>query len=444
MQRVTGGSTVFYKQAKVVKEIRSGYLYKSPPKRVMTEWKKRYFVLFELSEHEHQLKYFTSPEDKNRPLGDINLSQITTLSLSPQYHQKWGSIQKNFKCSPNCVLYIRVGSRDYFLVGENSEEVEGWYSDLYEALKSKPHNLGSSEDLPNGKVIKTISKPQSQDEERPPGSDQVPFKIRSMSEPSSNAKDSDSEKPKEEDFPKRRASEPVNPIYDYPRPLRQKVEKQNGEQCNITDGIDHEVEDVITGTLMKSVTQAFERIRAQISPLPVCEEEIGREETHQSSDFSCSSGATSPPVSPVNMLASSSESLDPIDDRDIEVKKADLRKRFTLVEMDKNSSLDRTSPEERNMEVNQADLKKHLTLTDMGGKPSVSGWTGQPQSVCLFHKGDQILAVNDLHVGNVTEFDLFLSRSLKNEVKVTILRHPGHQPLHLPNSTCTDWQPNDH
>ncbi|KAM9425964.1 pleckstrin homology domain-containing family S member 1-like isoform 4-T4 [Pholidichthys leucotaenia] len=418
MQRVTGGSTVFYKQAKVVKEIRSGYLYKSPPKRVMTEWKKRYFVLFELSEHEHQLKYFTSPEDKNRPLGDINLSQITTLSLSPQYHQKWGSIQKNFKCSPNCVLYIRVGSRDYFLVGENSEEVEGWYSDLYEALKSKPHNLGSSEDLPNGKVIKTISKPQSQDEERPPGSDQVPFKIRSMSEPSSNAKDSDSEKPK--------------------------VEKQNGEQCNITDGIDHEVEDVITGTLMKSVTQAFERIRAQISPLPVCEEEIGREETHQSSDFSCSSGATSPPVSPVNMLASSSESLDPIDDRDIEVKKADLRKRFTLVEMDKNSSLDRTSPEERNMEVNQADLKKHLTLTDMGGKPSVSGWTGQPQSVCLFHKGDQILAVNDLHVGNVTEFDLFLSRSLKNEVKVTILRHPGHQPLHLPNSTCTDWQPNDH
>lgn len=52
---------------------------------------------------------------------------------------------------------------------------------------------------------------------------------------------------------------------------------------------------------------------------------------------------------------------------------------------------------------------------------SVSGWTGQPQSVCLFHKGDQILAINDLHTSSVDEFNMYLSKSLKNEVR---LRRP--------------------
>lgn len=48
---------------------------------------------------------------------------------------------------------------------------------------------------------------------------------------------------------------------------------------------------------------------------------------------------------------------------------------------------------------------------------SVTGWTGQPQSVCLFHKGDQILGFNDLHTGSVEEFNMYMSKSLKNEVR---------------------------
>lgn len=47
---------------------------------------------------------------------------------------------------------------------------------------------------------------------------------------------------------------------------------------------------------------------------------------------------------------------------------------------------------------------------------SISGWTGQPQTQCLFHKGDQVLAINDLHTGTVDEFNMYLSRTLKNEV----------------------------
>lgn len=46
----------------------------------------------------------------------------------------------------------------------------------------------------------------------------------------------------------------------------------------------------------------------------------------------------------------------------------------------------------------------------------MSGWTGQPQSVCLFHKGDSIVAVNDLHASTVEEFNKYISNSLKTEV----------------------------
>lgn len=41
---------------------------------------------------------------------------------------------------------------------------------------------------------------------------------------------------------------------------------------------DHEVELVTTGSLMRSVTQAFDKLKTQISPLPSFDEETGYED----------------------------------------------------------------------------------------------------------------------------------------------------------------------
>ncbi|TKS89627.1 Pleckstrin -like proteiny domain-containing family S member 1 [Collichthys lucidus] len=275
----TGGNAVFYKPVAITTEIRAGYLVKSPPpKRLKTEksWKKRYFVLFKISEQEHQLKYFRNPGEKDRPLGGIDLSHISLLKVNPENHPKWQWIQKSFRCSPTCVLYIRAADRDYFLVGENR----------YETMDIR----------------------------------------------------------------------------------RSEITVKDDEQ--LAHAADREVEEVCTdGTLMRSCNQIFDKFKTQVSPLPTCDEEAAsedREEMRLTSDFSSSSSD--------NGAISSEEMLEG-------------QNGHTFEKQYSTESLDTITPEERDIEIKQADVKKHLTLTQVDGKPCVE------------------------------EFNMYMSKSLKNEVR---------------------------
>uniref|UniRef100_A0A8C6NS93 Pleckstrin homology domain containing S1, tandem duplicate 3 n=1 Tax=Nothobranchius furzeri TaxID=105023 RepID=A0A8C6NS93_NOTFU len=264
---------LFYKPTISAKEVRAGYLYKSPPqKRLKPEklWKKRFFVLFKISEHEYHLRYFRSHKERESSIGGIDLTQISLLYASPQHHQRWSWVQKSLKCSPSCVLYIRAAERDYFLVGESRSGHLYFYAFCIIRLQ----------------------------------------KLMSVT---------------------------------------------------------------IHGT--SPITAFFILFK------------------HRLIDFL-----------------------------------------VTNLKVRDNSVI----PGERQFRVKLIDLKNHLTLTEVDGKPSVSNWTGQPQSVCLFHKGDEIVAINDLHTGSVDEFNTFLNKSIKKEVKMTIVRLRGCQPLHLPNCPCSD------
>ncbi|XP_056124905.1 pleckstrin homology domain-containing family S member 1 isoform X2 [Rhinichthys klamathensis goyatoka] len=79
--------------------------------------------------------------------------------------------------------------------------------------------------------------------------------------------------------------------------------------------------------------------------------------------------------------------------------------------------------------VSHRELKR-LIFTEEAGKPCVSECQ-QIQNSCLFQKGDQILAVNDLLTDTVEEMHRYLKRLSKDEVKLTIRRLSRSIPLHL-------------
>ncbi|XP_061564120.1 pleckstrin homology domain-containing family S member 1-like [Cololabis saira] len=452
------GGAVFYKSLTDTTEVRCGYLYKSPSKQLRTEksWKRRYFVLVKVNEQQHQLWYFRSPEEKDKPLGSIDLAKVSKLYVNPQGHPKWEWVQRTLKCSSSCVLFLSTENREYFLVGETSEEVESWFCDLFDALKHRPHQCHNAEQKKKGQsAAPVISSPRAQEKKSPEVTKDLvvkigeagskhflpppPTKIRSISDPPSKSVDYDPEKRKailfdfpigrqEEDDAQRRASAPSQPIYDHPRSYLKSNVGENSRGRSLSMGtsmeplyitmkgndeyaaqkVECEDAEGDKGTIMRSVTYVFDTYKIGTPPLSTNGGDMAtddREEKRQSSELSsCSSDYASPEE---------------------------------LEKQNSTESLDLSAAEERDLEVKQADLKKHLTLTDKDGKPSVSAWTGQPQTECLFHKGDQILALNDLHTGSVEDFNLYISRSLKNEVKVTILRRPGCQPLHWPNCPCT-------
>ncbi|XP_036073180.1 pleckstrin homology domain-containing family S member 1-like [Oryzias melastigma] len=137
----TPGNPVFFRTLSDVSEIKSGYLFKSPPqKRLLVEksWKKRFFVLFKISEDHHKLLYFRSSDERKESLGDIDLSRVSMLHRNPQHQPRWEWVQKTFKCSTSCALYIKDDNREYFLIGETSEEMDGWFNVLFDALKHRP------------------------------------------------------------------------------------------------------------------------------------------------------------------------------------------------------------------------------------------------------------------------------------------------------------------
>ncbi|XP_076855305.1 uncharacterized protein LOC143510144 [Brachyhypopomus gauderio] len=132
----------FYRPPVTVDEVRSGYLFKSPTSYILFKsskfWKRRFFVLSKAGGNElkYELKYFKDETKKDKIVGEINLYKISLLFLHPETHPSWEWIHRNLKCSPSCVLYLRVPDRDYFLIGENSGEMDSWFKAIFKALNS--------------------------------------------------------------------------------------------------------------------------------------------------------------------------------------------------------------------------------------------------------------------------------------------------------------------
>ncbi|KAL1264538.1 hypothetical protein QQF64_004893 [Cirrhinus molitorella] len=334
-------TSVFYNEPATVEELYTGFLLKSPPPSALKNtksWKRRFFVLSKTSENTYQLTYHANNERKQ-----IDLFKISLLFTGPEAHQKWDWIQKNFKCSPSSVLFLKLEedtpkhSRDYFLIGENSDDVDGWLNALI-------------------KVMKTQKSRNKQDN-----------RLRAISEPVHFSQS------KDEDQCDDRWSAPelmftypsLYSHYDYPRKLSEP------------------------------------RVPVELK-IPVIEDEDEEDEMQDEENEYMS-------------MASLQRAL-----------KVDQLKKADTTCMQKN---ERHTHVEKEICVSQNDLKNSLILTQGEGKPCVSDCR-KIQESCLFHKGDQILAFNDLLIDSVEEIQTYLRRLSKDEVKLTIRRLIGSQPLH--------------
>uniref|UniRef100_A0A8C1E930 Uncharacterized protein n=1 Tax=Cyprinus carpio carpio TaxID=630221 RepID=A0A8C1E930_CYPCA len=329
-------TSTFFSEPAMVEELYTGYLLKSPAQPALTKniksWKRRCFVLSKTREDFYQLTY-----DANNETKEIDLSKISLLFIGPEAHQKWDWIQKNFKCSPSSVLFLKVEddtlkhSRDYFLIGENRFFHE---SHIFKLAHMLYFFLQDN-------------------------------RFRSASEPVKSLE------PKVEDQPDDRRSAPELMLtypspyshYDYPRKLS---------------------EPQVPVTLKNPVIEHKDE-----------KDEMQDESAEDSSEYMC--------------MASLNSAL--------------CIKCIFLFCSETNTHV------EKEICVSQSDLKNSLILTQEEGKPCVSDCQ-MIQNLSLFHKGDQILAFNDLLIDTVEEIQMYLRRLSKDEVKLTIRRLIGSQPLH--------------
>uniref|UniRef100_A0A8C1E9R2 PH domain-containing protein n=1 Tax=Cyprinus carpio carpio TaxID=630221 RepID=A0A8C1E9R2_CYPCA len=333
-------TSTFFSEPAMVEELYTGYLLKSPAQPALTKniksWKRRCFVLSKTREDFYQLTY-----DANNETKEIDLSKISLLFIGPEAHQKWDWIQKNFKCSPSSVLFLKVEddtlkhSRDYFLIGENSDDVDGWLNAIVKVMKTQR------------------SRNTLQDN-----------RFRSASEPVKSLE------PKVEDQPDDRRSAPELMLtypspyshYDYPRKLS---------------------EPQVPVTLKNPVIEHKDE-----------KDEMQDESAEDSSEYMC--------------MASLQKALD------VDQEKADT------ICMQKNTSINGHESSVCNGAVNQDEDNENKCVSDCQ----------MIQNLSLFHKGDQILAFNDLLIDTVEEIQMYLRRLSKDEVKLTIRRLIGSQPLH--------------
>ncbi|XP_041123721.1 pleckstrin homology domain-containing family S member 1-like isoform X2 [Polyodon spathula] len=354
--RLGAPSSVFYNAVDGTEEILSGYLVKSPPSGPFfsqKSWKRRFFVFYKTSDNVHFLKYYKDEDDRDKPLGGIDLSVHTQICPHPDNHKKWNCIQKMFKCQPDSVLYMCTTAREYFLIGENKQDVDKWFNAIFSVLTS----ISKAEPLRNtGANCESFT---------------ADGKLRPQSLP--------------------------EPYYSVPT-------SKAGATC-------------------ESFT-ADGKLRPQ---------------SLLDSYYSVPTFKADPPPKPEP--TENKNLYMPMTSVLITVEEAQSDQNRVSTSPDSGNIADDRNPHDfhfikREVYVVQENLKNHLTLAEIDGKPCVAHWLGSPDDGCVFHKGDQIIAVNDLRTDSTTEVQTYLNKSLKKEVKITMKRPRGSESFSVEQCSC--------
>ncbi|XP_016367447.1 pleckstrin homology domain-containing family S member 1-like [Sinocyclocheilus rhinocerous] len=355
-RRKSDSNASCHNEAAGVEEVCTGFLLKSPPSRQirnMKSWKRRFFVLSKTNDCSHELKYYKSTE-RDKPIKSIEASTITMLQVNPEASPVFEWICKTFKCSPYSVLFMKTENpgakvqRDFFFIGDTSEEVERWFNVLFRAIKNNKFEPQTEPQITT-ESNSNDQNPCETQETKVDGQPPLPPRKKSASE---DVTAQCRQPPK--------SSPSATPLYENLK--KEEPLDENAVESNEDMSSGESVTGTSEDSMLDCVTKAFNNIKTPQTST----ESDGQSETHTLAE-----------------------------------------KEICISHLDANS----------------------LVITEEEGKPCVSK-CGEIPASCQFHKGDQILAVNDLLTDTVKEVQTYLRRLSKSEVKLTIRRLPDSIPLH--------------
>nr|XP_025046480.1 pleckstrin homology domain-containing family S member 1 isoform X2 [Pelodiscus sinensis] len=417
----TGSQATFFQGEEICKQ---GEFIKSPPPQLFTSqgsWKKRYFILCKPSKRCYMLKYLKGQQIK----GSIAIDQISNVEIGINNYEKMTAIRKMFKCCPEEVISINTESRDYYLIGKDREQVEDWMTSL---------SLARAETTENG--YSTQVEDPADDKQRPnsdPGSCNLPEKQPCYSSPvhhlpSPNNSSEETRKSQLLLHSDGNTNEKGEEYYAFPSSILAQLESEQAtsdspiHSHNLMETGDH-----LSRKLYLSMKALFPEEKLQ--PTHRSDESL----TIPRSQANSVHWGNSEADGNQQQLMQSSTS------KQLPQKRKPNSSPLSVVQLSIiiNKIKDSSQLQEVDICIPHADLTSNLILIEAAGQICVSQWRGPPRLGCLFHHGDHIVAVNDLRIHSIEELSLFISKSVKKEVKLTICRIPDSAIFHIKGCSCS-------
>ncbi|CAM4592613.1 pleckstrin homology domain-containing family S member 1 isoform X1 [Lepidochelys kempii] len=456
----TGNQVNFFQDDEVCKH---GDFIKSPPPQLFTtqsSWKKRCFTLCKSSKRCYTLKYLKGQQIK----GFIAIDQISNIEIGISNYEKMTAVRKMFKCHPEEVISISTNSRDYYLIGKDREQVEDWFTSLSSArMKVKEDGFSAQNQNPAAQRSKgrPLSSPPAFDETVVSTHEEIPSDCNKT-----EVEDPADDKKRPHSDPGSRGLPEQQPRHSLPAPLRPSLNNNSEKtsQCQLLLDSDEN-----TGENGEEYYASPSSVLAQLeselskSDPPVQSHNPMQKEDHLSRKLY----VLMKPLLPEEKLQptcrsdefltlprSQENSIDlrncEADENQQQLMQSSTNKQLTEERKPNASSLsvvqlsiiiNKVTEDSQLQEVDicipHADVTSNLTLIEAAGQICVSHWKGPSHLGCIFHHGDHIVAVNDLRTQSMDEVSLFISRSMRKKVKLTIRRIPDSDIFHIKGCSCS-------
>ncbi|XP_020843752.1 pleckstrin homology domain-containing family S member 1 isoform X5 [Phascolarctos cinereus] len=428
-QVYSGKQMPFYYENEVC---RQAYFIKSPPPQLFssqTSWKSRYFILSKNEENCYSLHYFKDHHCR----GSIEVDQISNIEVGISNHEKMALVQKMFKCLPDEVMSIITPKRAYFLIGKDWRTIEDWVSFISSSCLNLKVTHQNNPNLVNQNARNEANVVQPLDSK---GNQNIYQIIPGICDDVQEIHFSEEKRPAS--YSGHSSGSPASP---------------EGKTCSSLPR--NSLPDMKTFALIRSHAVKLKTLNY----FPKSQRKHDFLLNQHQIEGNSSRPNQSPPTS----------DLAPENQQETEEENYYLSPRSVLAQLDtliasnegkefaeseepdqvskptddlymsmKSCNIPAGSPlEEVDVFLSKNDISKYLTLTQAIGHICVAQWEGPSHLGCIFHHGDRLSAVNDLKPHTLEEVGLFLDRSLRKEVKLTICRIPDSDKFHTVACACS-------